>query len=177
MSRLGVAAALAVVLTLNACSDTSSPSAPSDPAAGGDAVLTLQLDPSAAADDENAPEQAGGAMLSEAGKIQSQDVSAQTKSCVHNNWAQICAEITGPSNNLRLKSVRADGFVKTAKSTTYSKLTLNGVVKTKSGKFGPNFKGDHLFANIHPLNIRVFRGDRLCHVFVGTVPQICAVIR
>ncbi len=173
MSRLGVATALAVVLTLNACSDTSSPSAPSDPTGGSDAVLTLQLDPSAAADDESAPEQAGGATLSVAGKGKTQDVSAQTVSCVHNNWAQICADI----RNGRLKAVRADGIVKTAKATTFSKLVLDGVIITKSGKFGPNFRGDQLFANIQPLNIKVFKGDRLCHVFVGTVPQICAVIR
>lgn len=172
MTRFRTLLFVSAVLAVGACSDTQSPSAPADPGAGD--ALTLQLDQSTAADDEaSAPEQAGGALRSAAGKGKSQDVSAQTVSCVHNAWAQICADIRSG----RLKAVRADGIVKTAKSTTFSKLTLDGVVITKSGKFGPNFRGDQLFANIHPLNIKVFKGDRLCHVFAGTVPQICAVIR
>ncbi|MEO7987279.1 MAG: hypothetical protein ABI766_12160 [Gemmatimonadales bacterium] len=171
MTRFRTLLLVSAAVAVGACSDTQSPSAPADPGAGG--ALTLQLDESIGASDELATEQAGGASLSVAGKGKSQDVSAQTVSCVHNAWAQICADIRSG----RLKAVRADGIVKTAKSTTFSKLLLDGVIITKSGKFGPNFRGDHLFANIHPLNVKVFRGDRLCHVFAGTVPQICAVIR
>ncbi len=56
---------------------------------------------------------------------------------------------------------------------------LNGIILARSGRFGPNFPGDELFANytVNALNYRVFRGDRICHQFPGVTPQICGTVR
>lgn len=173
MSRFRVVAALAAVLTVGACSETDSPSAPSQ-----NEELTLVLDESAAAMVE-APEgteavRAGGAGIGTAGKGKA-GADPQVVSCVHNAWHQLCTDI----RNGVLKTARADAIVKTAKNRTNAQIKLNGVILAKSGKFGPNFQGDEVFANytVNALNYRVFRGDRICHQFVGVTPQICGTVR
>lgn len=171
MTRFRVAAALAVVLFAGACSDSESPSAPSPV---GEERLTLVLDESAmaAVEDESAAVRAGGALPATAGKGRP-SADPQVVSCVRNAWHQICVDIRSG----RLRAARADAIVRTAKNRTNSQLRLNGVILARSGRFGPNFVGDELFANYTALNVRVFRGDRLCHQFVGVTPQICATIR
>lgn len=174
MSRLRTFLLLSAALAVGACSDSQSPSAPSDPSAGD--ALTLQLDESAgpaAAADEAGIDKTGGLLLGTAGKGKGQDVSAQLVSCVHNRYHQICVDIRGGV----LRAARADAIVTTSKNRTNSQLKLDGVIIRKSGKFGPNFVGDELFANYSGLNFRLFRGDRICHQFPGVTPQICAVVR
>jgi hypothetical protein len=173
MSRFGAVTALAVALVLGACSDASSPTTPSETPAPEEFTLVLDESPeAAAAEEEEAAVRAGGALPATAGKGKA-SVDPQVVSCVSNAWHQICVDIRSG----RLRAARADAIVRTFRSRTNAQLRVNGVIIARSGRFGPNFVGDELFANYNALNYRVFRGDRLCHQFPGVTPQICATIR
>ena len=78
MSRFRVLTALAVALAVGACSDSQTPSAPSN----GDESTTLQLDESAAAaaqEDAVGTDQTGGARLGTGGARQ---VGSEVRCCV-----------------------------------------------------------------------------------------------
>jgi hypothetical protein len=176
MSRFRVASMLSLALVLGACSeDSSSPSAPSETPA--ETELTLVLDETAdmtAVDEEGGAVREGGARPATAGKGKA-SADPQVVSCVSNAWHQLCTDIRSGV----LKAARADAIVRTAKSRTNAQIRLNGVILARSGRFGPNFPGDELFANytVNALNYRVFRGDRICHQFPGVTPQICGTVR
>ena len=175
MSRFRALAALAVVFAVGACSDTNSPSTPSDPV--GEEQLTLVLDETAdmvAVDEEGGAVREGGARVAVGGKGKP-TVGAEVVSCVSNAWHQLCTDIRGGV----LKTARADAVVRNFRNRTNAQIRLNGFILAKSGRFGPNFPGDDLFANytVNALNYRVFRGDRICHQFPGVTPQICGTVR
>ena len=180
MSRMRMLSALAAALVIGACSDTNSPTAPSEPAGGEQ--LTLVLDETAdmvAVDEEGGAVRQGGARPATAGKGKA-SVDPQAVTCVSNAWHQLCVNITGTNNNnFVLRTARADAVVRTAKFRTNAQIRLNGFILAKSGKFGPNFVGEDLFANYTQaaLNYRVRRGDRICHQFPGVTPQICGTVR
>lgn len=173
MPRFGVVTALAVVLALNACSDSPSPSAPSDPTVGD--ALTLQLDesvgPGAAADE--ATTETTGAQLGTGGKGKQEGVTAQVVSCVHNSLHQLCTDIRSG----RLRAADGDAVANKNRNSTRGQLRINGVLVAFTNRFGPIFIGDRIFSRYRGLNIRVFRGDRICSQFPGATPQVCGVVR
>ncbi len=177
MSRFLAVSSLAFAFVLGACSDASSPTTPTAPEAPAGGELTLVLDETAdmaAVEEEGGAVREGGARAATAGKGKA-GADPQVVSCVRNAWHQLCTDIRGGV----LKAARADAIVKTAKNRTNAQIRLNGIILARSGKFGPNFRGDELFANytVNALNYRVFRGDRICHQFPGVTPQICGTVR
>jgi hypothetical protein len=176
MSRTKMLSALAAALLIGACSDTNSPTGPAEQPVAGE-ELTLVLDETAdmvAVDEEGGAVRQGGARPATAGKGKAV-ADPQVVSCVRNAWHRLCTDI----RNGVLKAARADAIVRNFKNRTNAQIRLNGVILARSGKFGPNFPGDELFANytVNALNYRVFRGDRICHQFPGVTPQICGTVR
>ncbi len=174
MSRLRTLFLVSAALAVGACSDTQTPSAPSDTD-----ELTLVLDetagPAAAAEDEVAADQAGGALLGTGGKGKSGGVRSEVVSCVNNAWAQLCTDI----RNGRLRAADGDAVVKkSVVSRTRGQLKINGVLRAFTNRFGPVFFRDDIFARYRNLSIRVFRGDRICHSWQGAAsPQVCGTVR
>lgn len=171
MSRFRTLFLASAALVFAACSDSPSPSAPSD----GD-ELTLQLDESSAAavtEEGTGSEEATGAKLGSGGRGKRKGVNAEAVLCVDSRWHALCLDV----RNGVLRSAAADAIVKTSNRSTRGQLRLNGFLIEVTNRFGPNFRGDEIFATYPGIGIRVFRNDRICHQFPGATPQICGVIR
>ena len=174
MSKIRMLLLLSAAAIVGACSDTQTPSAPSD-----DNQLTLQLDPSSAAvtaDDEVSTEQAAGAgQFGTGGKGKQTGPRAEVVSCVHNAWHELCTDI----RNGRLRAADGDAIVeKSFVNSTRGELRINGVLWAWTNTFGPVFFGDDIFSRFRGLNIRVFRGDKICSKFKNNpAPQVCGIVR
>jgi hypothetical protein len=169
MSHSRALTALAVVLILGACSDSQSPSGPA-----ADNELTLQLDlSSGAVAEELAADEAAAAQLGTGGKGKARGVGAQVVSCVRNRVHEFCVDIRSG----RIRRAAAEATATRNVNRTRGQIRLNGVLRAFTNRFGPVFRGDDLFANYPRLNIRVFRGDRICHQFPQATTQVCGVIR
>jgi hypothetical protein len=170
MSRLQLVALLAVALTLGACADSSSPSAP---ATDGDG-LTLQLDQRATpSDDGVSAETSAAPELGTAGQGHRTGVTTATVSCVHNAWQEMCLDIRSGV----LRGAGADAIVNKNNFSTRGQLKINGLLVAQTNRFGPSFIGDEIFASYTRLSFRVFRGDKVCHAFPGATATVCGIVR
>jgi hypothetical protein len=174
MSKLRMLLLLSAAAMVGACSDTQTPAAPSD-----DDQLTLVLDASSAAlpdEDASVNLAKGAAELGTGGKGKSTTgPRAEVVSCVHNAWHELCTDI----RNGRLKAADGDAIVKkNFVNSTRGELRINGVLYAWTNTFGPVFFGDDIFSRFRGLNIRVFRGDRICSKFRNNpAPQVCGTVR
>jgi hypothetical protein len=176
MSKLRMLLLLSAAAMVGACSDTQTPSAPSD-----DDQLTLVLDASSAAvadadEGVSANLAAGAGEFGTGGKGKSTTgPRAEVVSCVHNAWHELCTDI----RNGRLRAADGDAIVKkNFVNSTRGELRINGVLWAWTNRFGPVFFGDDIFSRYRGLNIRVFRGDRICSKFTGNpAPQVCGTVR
>ncbi len=170
MSRIRTFFLLSAALAIGACSDTQTPSAPSDPTSVD--KPTLQLDESVGATGDVIGGDEAGAQLGVAGKGKSQAPHTEAVGCVHNRFHELCIDV----RNGVLRAARADAIVNRNNRSTRAQLRLNGRLIAFSGRFGPNFVGDEIFGNYRNLNRRVFRGDLVCSQFPGATPQVCGRI-
>jgi hypothetical protein len=159
-------------VVIGACSDTQSPSAPSD-----EGELTFVLDESAASAalesaEPAADDAAGSAQLGTGGPGKN-SVDPMVVSCVRNRVHVLCLNVRAG----RLRAADADAVVTRYARWTRAQLRVNGFLLARSGRFGPNFVGEEIFANYRNLNYRVFRGDRICSQFPGATTQVCGVLR
>jgi hypothetical protein len=169
MPRSRALTALAVVLTIGACSDSQSPSGPAE-----NNELTLQLDLSAgAAAEESATSEAAAAQLGTGGKGRARGVRTQVVSCVRNRVHEFCVDV----RNGRIRAAAAEATATQNVNRTRGQIRRNGVLRAFTNRFGPVRRGDDLFANYPRLDIRVFRGDRICHQFPQATSQVCGTIR
>ena len=167
MSRSRALTALALVLTISACSDSESPLGPTD-----DHQLTLQPDQSVGVAENLATPDAGAIQLGSGGKGR-EGVRAQTVGCVHNRFHEFCVDI----RRGHIRAASADATAKYAVDRTRGQIRVNGVLVAVTNRFGKIHIGDKLFANYPTLNILVFRGDIVCHQFPKAAPQVCGIIQ
>ncbi len=161
------------VVIVGACSDTQSPSTPVD---GEDLTLVLDESSMAAVEDENAPLRAGAAELGTGGrgKAERSGVTSEVVSCVSKGLRQLCTDIRSG----RLRGADGDAIATKNVFRTRGQLKINGFLVAWTNNFGPVFIGDDIFARYRNLNIRVFRGDRICHSWKGgAAGQVCGVVR
>jgi hypothetical protein len=172
MPRFRVLAALVAAVALGACSDSQSPTSPSESQSGDELTFTLApsngldlADTDSDADDASVPVQG------DAGR--GKPPIPQLITCVANDFHTFCINI----RNSRLKSARADAEVTRSRASTRGQVFLNGNKILQTNSFGPVFPGDDIFAIYRNLNIRVFHGDVLCHRFKNNpTPPICGLL-
>ncbi|MBA2565923.1 MAG: hypothetical protein H0V09_10960 [Gemmatimonadetes bacterium] len=156
MQRLLVLAMLCSTLVLGACSESQSPSEPSDGSEAG-ALANVQSGSGGLdlASETDASTEGTGTI-----SVGSADAATEAVTCQQIGSHRVCLTHRPRNGGLLIQQVDARGRLR-FQTCTRGQAFLNGLRYSQTNAVC-GFAGNVIFAT-HPRDVQTFRGDRVCH--------------